>query len=1059
VDVCTDSTEPRDLCGLTNMANGMRRCSIGFLWFFAGCFPWRAATAQTQTAWTGDLGSWAWDGTGWTLDLGGAGTAWLATCPGPTAQRRWEWHADFAPSTANFSRVFLFDADSTAGHFLHLGSAGSLDPVVLYGMAAGSTPTPLGEAFPGYFAAGMASTWTATPGGLACTPLETTPPAFPAAAFAWAEDAVPACIGILATVTASNASGVRFVLLPDSVSAPAPRLQTAALLAPDTLLLCFDAPVTPGGLLGAEGPLAAPMAVPHPSGWPGPSGCFHVPLAASVAEGGSADFATTGWTAGEGALVPDTGFVVWRALDTLPAGSLAFTEVMADPTPATRWAELEWVEVYNPGPHALDVAQATWWDAGTGMAGLEPLMGWDGLLPPGERAVLSGGPEPVDPTGEVRPRQMRWTGGGTLLDAGDGIGLLGAGGWAAVLHFERGWWDGAGGGTSVSAACPRCCGAAANWGPQEASPGGPAPVEHAPIDAAPVRAEVLPMSPQTLAVRCDRALDPAALVRVVPASWGTAECVADTVWLRARDPWVSGPVRVRVEGVRACLAPASRGDTLFVELDVQRFPVVEDLAITEILASPAGRTEELGEFVEIMNLTADTIECSGLKINGLPFGMRWLLPQERRALPAGVLPNAGGTVLLTDAFSQVLERVEYSACAHGDRRNEESGRSLVRLDPFGPANDLRNWDSSAAELGASPGTVDPREEPWNDTAAPRLLCTASGEDGKTVLVFDEPLAASPAGWQLWQPPSGTPLWPERVWVADAPGTVSDAAGQTVTIAWKALAHVSDDPRGWTLNEVLAEPGSHAEPFLELRHNSPQGIGLADLYFAATALPDPSDWAAFSGFWEGLPLVLPAGEWAFARCPNRLHTSRALPFDLPGLSGERTVQLGTASAPLEAVDIGASRHVPWLHSRTGISLERTRPEPGAPWVSASVASTPGTINSQWMRGFPATASAFSCNPGTIRLHPAPPPNAAVMRWTAPELGPWQTTCSVFSLTGEPVALLPGSATVAGEAEGSWTWDGSRDGCCPVAPGAYWIQLEACSETADCIRAWSVLRVAP
>lgn len=1032
---------------------------MGFLAIFAWGFPWRAATAQTQSTWTGDLASWLADSTGWTLNLSGAGTAWLATCPGPTALRHWEWHAHFAPSTANFSRVYLFDADSSSGQYLHLGASGALDPVALHHWAPGSPPALSAEAFPGYFAAGLASAWTATADGLTCTPLEATPPAFPASAFAWDLDAVPACIGILATVTASNAQAVRFALLPDPVPAAPPRLALARLAAPDTLSLCFTAPAVPGDVLGAEGPLAAASAVPHSSGWPGPSGCFRVPLPAAVTPGSSADFALAGWSDPAGALLPDTGFTVWRALDGLPPGSLVFTEVLADPTPATRWAELEWVEVLNPGPHAVDVSRATWWDEGTGMAGLEPLFGWDGLLPPGERALLSGGAVPVDPTGAVRPRQMRWTGGGTLLDAGDGIGLLGAEGWAAVLHYERAWWDGAGGGTSVSAACPRCCGSAANWGPQEASPGAPAPMEHGPEEVAPAVVEVVPISPRLWAVRCDRPLDPACAPRLVPALDGTVECRADTLYLRWREDRESEAVRFQVAGVRACSAPPLRSDTLRGVGAVFRFPRAGDLAITEVLAAPAGRTEALAEFVEIMNLSGDTLECKGLRVNSVPVPMRHLGPGERTALNAGPLANAGGTVVLTDLAGTLLDRVVYSACAHRDRRDEDSGRSLVRLDPRGPASDLRNWDSSTAELGASPGTADPREAPWKDAHPPQLLSTGQSTTGETVVLFDEPLAQVPTGWSAWIGATGQDVWPDRAWVATHAGPVSDAAGNAQWIAWKTPPLGTEAAGAWLLNEVLAEPGSAAEPFIELRLEGHGGQALENLYFAATALPDPSDWVNLTEKWEGLTLALPAGEWAFARCPNRLPTQRALPAELPGLSGNRTVLLGTPSEVREAVDIGAAAHVPWLASRTGISLERTRSDPGAAWVSAAQTSTPGSLNSQWMRDAASEAAALSCSPRTLRLHPSPPPNTAEIRWVAPAPGVWHTTCTAFDCSGTPIATLPGSTTLAGGATGTWSWDGRRDLCCPVTPGAYWVRLEACVEGAPCRYLWAGLRVAP
>ena len=1061
VDVCTDLKRPKDLCGLTNVANGMRRFLTCVLGVSAGVFPWRAATAQTQTAWTGDLTSWSWDGTGWTLDLDGAGTAWLATCPGPTALRRWEWHADFAPSTANFSRVFLFDVDSTAGQFLHLGSAGSSDPIVLHAFTSGSPPVPIGDAFPGFFAAGLASSWTASAEGLACAPLGLVPPAFPAAAFPWTAQSVPACIGILATVTASNASGVRFVLLPDTATAAVapPRLLSAGLAAPDTLLLRFNAPVTPGGLLGAEGPLPVAEEVPHPSGWPGATGAFRVPLPTAVAAGGSADFAASGWEGAAATLVPDTGFTVWRALDGLPAGSLAFTEIMADPTPATRWAELEWVEVYNPGPHALDVAQATWWDAGTGTAELEPLFDWDGLLPPGERAVLSGGAEPVDPTGQLRLRQMRWTGGGTLLDAGDGIGLLGTEGWAAVVHYERSWWGGAGGGTSVSAACPVCCGAAPNWGPQEASPGGPAPYELAPVDLAPAVLDAVPRSPVELHVRCDRALDPAALLRVLPSPTGWAHCGGDSVVVRLRSPLAPGRLRLRIEGARACWAPPQRNDVLPVELEVKRFPRVGDVAVTEIHAAPAGRSEAIPEFVELANLTADTLEVGGIRVNGLPLGLRWLLPFERRALPAGPLANAGGTVELALHDGTVVERVDYSACWHRDRRSEDSGRSLFRLDPTGPALDPRNWDSTPAEVGATPGEADMAERPWVDAQGPHILCSGTSPSGDALLVFTEPLASVPAGWAPWIRTDGKSPLPGCVWRADRSGWVEDHSGNRIWAEPDALPAGPSPAHNWTLNEVLAEPGSADEPFVELRHSAQTPLGLAGLFIANSALPDPADWTPFTAEWDAASLYIPPGEWAFARCPNRLQTANALPLDLPGLSGERSILIGTADALLEAVPIGPEHHVPWLPSHTGVSLERTDASRDAGWVSSATGATPGERNSQWGRTEGTADGALSCDPSTIRLYPAPPPNLATVRWEAPAEGVWHTVCHAFAPTGEAVAELPGPETVAAHAVGTWTWDGRRNACCPVRPGPYWIRVHACDTAGTCREAWTGLQVAP
>jgi hypothetical protein len=183
--------------------------------------------------------------------------------------------------------------------------------------------------------------------------------------------------------------------------------------------------------------------------------------------------------------------------------------------------------------------------------------------------------------------------------------------------------------------------------------------------------------------------------------------------------------------------------------------------------------------------------------------------------------------------------------------------------------------------------------------------------------------------------------------------------------------------------------------------------------------------------------------------------------LPGLSGERLVQLRNGIAVLDAVAIGNSRHVPWLETTEGRSLERTAPEPGSPWVSASGMpnSTPGACNTQWGTARSSEAKALICTPSTIRLHPAPPPNAAEVRWKAPARNTWKTTCTAYDRFGQPVHSLEGSSVVEGGAEGVWTWDGRRAGCCPVPPGIYFVCVQACAAEGPCDSRWTSLRVAP
>ncbi|MGA1373650.1 MAG: hypothetical protein ACO3YQ_02455, partial [Flavobacteriales bacterium] len=777
-----------------------------------------------------------------------------------------------------------------------------------------------------------------------------------------------------------------------------------------------------------------------------------------VSPGQSATFLLNDFTGPDGTVLSDTTITLWRPLDDLPPGSLALTEVMADPTPAVRWADLEWVEVLNTSPFALDLCRARWWDAGSGLSDIEPTGTWDGILPPGARALICENATPVDPLGIVQPYQARWTGNGTLLDAGDGIGLLGPNGWVAVLHYDRSWWDGAAGGIPISTRCPMCCGHESQWKPTEASPGFALWPDELTADIPITLQGVLALDPERWAVIFDRPLDPLSLVRVEHPVGGFAEPEGDTLWIRWQAAIPPGPVRLTLTGLRACAAPAHRSDSAATTFLLPRFPVSGDLAITEIHSAPSGLSDEIPEFIEVHNLSSDTLASAGLRVNDRPFPIPILEPSAYVAVPVGPLANSKGTAILTDWTGEVLDRVDYSACWHRDRRNESSGRSLVRLDPKGPSTEPRNWDSSGHPSGTSPDAMDARRAPWSDSTAPVLLLTGTSPGGERILVFDELLARVPAGWTPWENHGAT--WPEarRAWVADRSGFVQNISGDSTWITMTSDPSLTDSP-SVQLNEVLSDPGASEEAFVELRVDGTSNAPLDGLFLTATALPNPADWVPVNAVLGTTAWTLPSGEWALARCPNRLPTSHALPVELPALSGNRLVQLRTDGRLVDAVSIGSGSHVPWLGTTEGRSLERTGPESGSPWVTSTgmPASTPGARNTQW--GHPPPAEDVMCAPSTFRLLPSPPPNAAEVRWHAPTPGTWRTSCGVFDRFGGLIHALEGSSVVEGGATGTWTWDGRRSGCCPVVPGIYYVRIEACCAESPCIHRWASFRVAP
>ena len=162
----------------------------------------------------------------------------------------------------------------------------------------------------------------------------------------------------------------------------------------------------------------------------------------------------------------------------------------------------------------------------------------------------------------------------------------------------------------------------------------------------------------------------------------------------------------------------------------------QTVVINEIMYDPL---PNYSEFVELFNRSADTVDLQNWTIlNGasssarkgavrLSFTRMLLAPNEYavicadslvvRQFPALLGPgkvvvtnkdlslsNSGGDVVLLDLTNTQIDSVRYSPSWHNPMLNTPTaGKSLERINPALASNDRRNWSSSIAVGGATPG--------------------------------------------------------------------------------------------------------------------------------------------------------------------------------------------------------------------------------------------------------------------------------------------------------------------------------------------------------------------
>jgi hypothetical protein len=425
-----------------------------------------------------------------------------------------------------------------------------------------------------------------------------------------------------------------------------------------------------------------------------------------------------------------------------------------------------------------------------------------------------------------------------------------------------------------------------------------------------------------------------------------------------------------------------------------------DVIINEFFPDP---TPVIGlpevEFVEIYNTSNKIFNLTSWKIGDASsegtIANSWLLPGEYKVLTAtaniplftnttavGVtsfpsLNNAGDDVVLKDNYGQIIDKLSYTDEWYRDEVKQDGGYSLELINPNDPCSDGNNWIASNWIMGGTPGSINSVYSNSPDTVAPSISLSLALAPNFLELQFDEGMDSTSLANALLSfnpnltiqnkfiqgshPKAMTLQFNENLVGSQlytfTLGPISDCWLNSTERNGTFILPETAQKGDVIINEILQNPLTGGQDWIELYNNSDKVINLKDWQFAnfdndtidnfktilGNYLLQPNDYVVLgkdSTFVkQNYPFSIP-GKFLFCELPSYNNDSG-------------TVYLIYNSEIIDKVSYLDNWHFDLLDNTDGVSLERIDPNGDSDskfnWHSAAEDvgfATPGRKNSQY-----------------------------------------------------------------------------------------------------------------
>jgi hypothetical protein len=773
---------------------------------------------------------------------------------------------------------------------------------------------------------------------------------------------------------------------------------------------------------------------------------------------------------------------------------VAFSEIMADPTPEVGLPPAEYVEIRNLGSDTVQLAGWTLADATRAATFPEyalPPQGWLLLCASSQLPAF----QPYGPALAL-PNFPSLNNSGERLLLSDSQGNM-----MDEVDFSPSWHE-AGkrdGGWSLERFSfgGQLCGGAV-WGssqhPLGGTPGQPnsqRPPLPPPSVSALLRNDTLRLgASQPLPWALGRyALEtPQGSRRPLPAP---ALSGPEAHWAWPAELPLGVPYRFHIEGLARC-----EGGTLdtAIWLPTGRAPSFLDLAITEIMADPTpshGLPEE--EYVEIHNRTQAYLNLQGCWLEDasrsaalpdtlMPPNAYWVLTGTsaaarfaRHAIGIPSFPslsNEGERLRLRHERQGLLFTVSYRDAWYGDLWAKEGGVALEMLDIGFPCQQEGNWEASADPRGGTPGEANSQRRAGSDGRPPQVLLAHLPDSQQVVLEWDELLHpdTSPrlrAEWRSGRRTVGWALEGERLLLQVAPpfarneadelqlSGATDCAGNIALGLEQAVFRPDTaQPGDVVIHEVLPLPAVGGKRFLEVKNRSQKYLDLQGWRAGRMGEGGLNSWSLLA---EGPVLLAPGDIIAFTEDPALLlayfpkgnalairETPEALPAWAPEPDQAGVWLYDGRFRPIDSMWVLEGMIFPMIDEQRGVSLERVDADAPSDWAqnwqSAAGAvgyATPGLPNSQERPDAPREADGWQAWPPVFSPDGDGYQDLALLQYAGEKPGS-VANILIFDARGGYWGQLASNHLLA--QEGFYAWDGRGPQGQEAPAGVYIFYIE-------------------
>lgn len=511
-----------------------------------------------------------------------------------------------------------------------------------------------------------------------------------------------------------------------------------------------------------------------------------------------------------------------------------------------------------------------------------------------------------------------------------------------------------------------------------------------------------------------------------------------------------------------------------------------DLLITEIMADPdpiVGLPNK--EYLEFKNVSGKYINLNGCRIYD-PSGYKplpnYILPPDSFIVLYNIpsLNNGGDVLWLTNQLNEKVHNITYTLDWYKDKNKTNGGWSLEMKDLTYPCNSSINWAESNDINGGTPGKKNSIDGKINDIVSPKIISFFAVNDSILKINFNEELDSNliinamfkingiPSALNLKQINKNETFWKinftpnaDSIYSIEI-SNVKDCSGNTMNktlkIQWPSTALKNDV----IVNEVLFNPSTGENDFIELYNNSNKAIDLSKLFLAT--MDKNGQYKSIDKIGNTNEILLPKhylllSSDTISICQKYTCTATTnlkLNYNkMPSLPDDKgnLVLVNSNNLIIDSMAYSEEWHNPLITENNGVSLERlsfiaptfTKTN----WYSAASTAgyaTPGYLNSQQINT-KTSAKVFELASKTISPDGDGFEDVLILNYNIGKPN-YAATINIYNTQGTLIKQVLNNETLA--TQGFITWNGTDYNNQKANMGIYIITIECVNTDGNIIK---------